>query len=160
VTAARLRTAASQIERRRLHVQASLRPRPLRGDPDLIERLAANILDNAVQHNTPAGTIEVTTGMRDDRAVLLVANSGTAIPPAEIDRLFQPFQRLTTARTSNGNGHGLGLSIVRAIATAHEATLSTHARPEGGLHIEVSFPASDNSRHRPAPHSSVPGCGV
>ncbi len=147
VTAARLRTASGQIARHRLQVETSLSPAPLRGDPDLIERLAANLLDNAVQHNTPAGTVEVTAGMRNGRAILSVANSGPAIPPAEIDRLFQPFQRLTTARTSNGNGHGLGLSIVRAIATAHGATLTTHARPEGGLDIEVSFPAGDSSPH-------------
>jgi signal transduction histidine kinase len=79
--------------------------------------------------------------MRDGRAVLSVASSGPAIPPAEVGRLFQPFQRLATVRASNGSGHGLGLSIVRAIATAHGADVTAHALPEGGLHIEVNFPA-------------------
>ena len=88
-----------------------------------------------------SGTAEFSTGQRDGRAVLSVANSGPAIPADEVERLFQPFQRLATARTSNGSGHGLGLSIVRAIATAHDAAVTARVRPEGGLHIEVSFPA-------------------
>jgi signal transduction histidine kinase len=120
----------------------------LRGNPDLIGRLAANLVDNAVTHNVPGGTVTLTTGKWDGYAVLSVANSGPVIPAADIDRLFQPFQRLT-ARTSNGNGHGLGLSIVAAIATAHGATLTTRARPEGGLHIQVSCPAGDSPPHGP-----------
>jgi signal transduction histidine kinase len=147
VTAARLRAARSQIARRRLQVQTSLSRAPVLGDLDLIERLAANLLDNAVQHNTTAGTVEVTTGLQYGHAILSVANSGPAIPAGDIDRLYQPFQRLATARTSNGTGHGLGLSIARAIATAHGATLTTRARPEGGLHIQVSFPAGDSPPH-------------
>jgi signal transduction histidine kinase len=70
-----------------------------------------------------------------------VANSGPAIPPDELARLLQPFQRLATTRGSDGDGHGLGLPIVRAIATAHGATLATRARPAGGMHVQVSFPA-------------------
>ena len=70
---------------------------------------------------------------------LAVANTGPAVPPEEIQRLFQPFQRLGAARTHHNGGHGLGLSIVQAIATAHRAELSAKARPEGGLAIEVSF---------------------
>jgi signal transduction histidine kinase len=141
LTVAALRTASAEIERRRIQVETSMTPALLLGDPDLIERLVANLLDNAVRHNAPGGTAEFAAGQRDGRAVLSVANSGPAIPPAEVDRLFQPFQRLATARTSSGSGHGLGLSIVRAIATAHGADVTARARPEGGLHIEVSFPA-------------------
>jgi signal transduction histidine kinase len=141
LTAAALRAASTKIERRRIEVETSISPARLLGDPDLIERLVANLLDNAVRHNVPGGTIEFSTAHPDGRAVLSVGNSGPVIPPAEVDRLFRPFQRLATARTSNGDGHGLGLSIVRAIATAHGADVTARARPEGGLHIEVSFPA-------------------
>ena len=141
LTVAALRTASAEIERRRIQAETSMSPALLLGDPDLIERLVANLLDNAVRHNGPGGTAEFAAGQRDGRAVLSVANSGPAIPPAEVDRLFRPFQRLATARTSDGSGHGLGLSIVRAIATAHGADVTARARPEGGLHIEVSFPA-------------------
>jgi signal transduction histidine kinase len=73
-----------------------------------------------------------------------VANDGAAIPAAEVERLLEPFQRLGTDRTVQSNGrHGLGLSIVRAIATAHHATLLAEARPEGGLAVEVQFPGAD-----------------
>ncbi len=140
VTTARLSTARARIQQRRLHLQTSLSPAPLCGDPDLIERLTANLLDNAIQHNTPAGTIDITTGASNGRAVLTVANTGPLIPDEQVSRLFQPFQRLAV-RNSNGNGHGLGLSIVAAVATAHGADVAAHARPGGGLQIRVSFPS-------------------
>jgi signal transduction histidine kinase len=143
VTTARLRAAATEIERRHLHLQTTLSPAPLLGDPDLIGRLIANLLDNAAHYNVPDGVIVITTACQDSGAVLSVANSGPVIPADEVDRLFQPFQRLEATRADNSDGHGLGLSIVRAIATAHGAALTAHAQPEGGLHINVRFLASD-----------------
>ncbi len=141
VAEACLESASAEAGRRGLHVQTSLGAAPLLGDPDLISRLVANLVDNAVRHNVPGGTVEVSTARRDGRAVLSVANDGPVIPPGEIARLLQPFQRLAAIRDSGGDGHGLGLPIVRAIATAHGATLSSRARAEGGLHVQVSFPA-------------------
>jgi signal transduction histidine kinase len=110
-----LHRARARIQQRQLHVRARLGPAPLHGNPDLIDRLAASLVDNAVQHNLPAGTIDVATCHEDGRVILSIANTGPVVPPADIDRLFQPFQRA-------GDGHGLGLSIVTAIATAHSAT--------------------------------------
>jgi signal transduction histidine kinase len=138
--AASLHAASPEAERQQLRVQASLNPAPVHGDPNLIGRLAANLLDNAVRHNTTGGTIQLSTGQQDGRAVITVVNTGPAIPSAEVTRLFRPFERLAAPRPSNGNGHGLGLSIVAAIASAHNATITAHARPEGGLRIQVSFP--------------------
>ena len=69
-----------------------------------------------------------------------MTNSGPVIPPAEVDRLFQPFQRLGPRPARRDGGHGLGLSIVRAIATAHAATITAQPRPGGGLAIDVTFP--------------------
>lgn len=140
-----LHHAHARIQQRQLHVRTWLGPAPLHGDPDLIERLAANLINNAVQHNIWAGTIDIATRMEDRQVILSVANTGPVIPPADIDRLFQPFQR-TAGRT--GNGEGLGLSIVAAIATAHGAVLTTHAQPQGGMHIQVSFPATGRP-HQP-----------
>ena len=54
--------------------------------------------------------------------------------------LFQPFRQLGTQRIRHGEGHGLGLAIVRAIADGHRATLNASPRPHGGLDIEVTFP--------------------
>jgi len=135
----------SQLGDLDLDVRVALATAPIAGDPRLIERLIANLLDNAIRHNTEGGYVDVTTGTRDRHAFLTVENTGPTIRPEEIQRLFEPFQRLSGARTQHNHGHGLGLSIVQAIAKAHRAQLSARPRPEGGLSIEVSFPA-DNQR--------------
>ena len=125
-----------------LTVRAALRPAPTAGSPDLAERLAANLIDNALRYNLPDGHVEVTTEISDSRAVLTVINTGPAVPAAALNRLFQPFQRLTTDRTGRCDGLGLGLSIVQAIAGAHHATITTCPQPRGGLLIAVAFPAT------------------
>jgi signal transduction histidine kinase len=129
-----------EIERRDLQLNTMLGPAAVDGDPQLIERLVANLIDNAIVHNVVGGRIDVATATEAGQAVLSVANDGPVIAPEELDRLQQPFQRLGAARTSQGDGHGLGLSIVHAIATAHGATLAIHPEPAGGLHAEVRFP--------------------
>jgi signal transduction histidine kinase len=123
-----------------LDVNATLATAPAAGDPRLLERLIANLIDNGIRHNRTGGQLEIATGTRDQRAFVAIANTGPTIPPDEIQRLFQPFQRLKGARTSHNNGYGLGLSIVQAIADAHDAELDARAPPEGGLTIEISFP--------------------
>ncbi len=131
---------ASQLGELDLDVRLTLEEAPIAGDPRLIERLIANLIDNATRHNTPGGHVEIATGTRDRHAVMSISNTGPTVPAEQIERLFQPFQRLGDARTHHNSGHGLGLSIVQAIANAHGAELSARARPEGGLTIEVSFP--------------------
>jgi len=116
----------------------------LLGDARLTERLVANLVDNAVRHNVPGGWISLRVGTEQGQAVLTAANSGPVVPPGEVARLFAPFQRLGAAREAKPGrreGHGLGLSIVSAIAAAHGADLQARARPDGGLHIELRFPA-------------------
>jgi signal transduction histidine kinase len=71
---------------------------------------------------------------------LTIANTGQMIRPNDLDRLYQPFQRLNAGRNGDQDGLGLGLSIVHAIATAHGATIATRARANGGLEIAVTFP--------------------
>jgi len=115
-----------------------LLPGRAEGDPRLAERLVDNLLDNAIRYNTAGGRVEVITGTRDGRACLTVANTGAVVPPEEMDRLFQPFQRLDGPRT--GPGLGLGLAIVSAIAAAHGADLRAGPGPAGGLELEVVFP--------------------
>jgi len=148
LTATGLESVGSQAERRALHLETSLDSAPLLGDPDLIARLIANLLDNAVRHNVPGGIVEIMTSGRDDQAVLSVANSGPVIPNGEIGRLRQPFQRLAATRTSSGDGHGLGLAIVDAIAAAHSATLTARPRAGGGLDVQVSFPVAATPSRR------------
>jgi len=100
----------------------------------------ANLVDNALRHNVAGGRVEISTATTAGQASISVRNTGTVIPPDKVDRLFQPFQQLGSERIRHAGGHGLGLAIVHAIASAHDATLTARARPEGGLDIEVRFP--------------------
>ncbi len=130
-----------EIERLSLQVQSALQEAPTSGDPALVQRLIANLVDNAASHNVQGGRIEVRTESDGGAAVLTVANTGPLIPIGEVDRLFEPFQRLHAGRSADSNGHfGLGLSIVRAIATAHGAALDARPLAGGGLSVTVSFP--------------------
>ena len=153
----------SQLAGLDLDVRATIDPAPTAGDPRLLERLIANLTDNAIRHNTPGGHVEITTGTRDRYAFVSIANTGPTVPPEEIQRLFQPFQRLGGGRTHHNNGHGLGLSIVQAIANAHRAEISARPWADGGLTIEISFPPATGSgsavafapsrRQRGSPHA-------
>jgi signal transduction histidine kinase len=129
-----------EADRRSIRIDAALNAAPATGDPSLAESLMANLVDNAIRHNVDGGWVEISTAKTDGLSTISVSNTGAVIPPGEVDRLFQPFQRLGTERISHTGGHGLGLAIIRAIAGAHGAALSVNARPEGGLNIEVSFP--------------------
>jgi signal transduction histidine kinase len=123
-----------------LQVQIMTGPAPVTGDRRLVERLVRNLVDNAIRYNQPAGRVGITAGICNGHAVLAVANTGPVIPPAEIDRLFQPFQRLKPERGGHVDGTGLGLCVVKAIADAHQATITTAAQPDGGLKVDVRFP--------------------
>jgi signal transduction histidine kinase len=126
-------------ERRGVRIDATLGAAPATGDPSLAESLVANLVDNALRHNVADGRVEVVTRADGGRAVISVGNTGPRVSADEVDRLFQPFQRLGSERVGHDGGHGLGLAIVRAIAGAHGAALTASARAEGGLDVEVSF---------------------
>lgn len=157
-----IRTREEPAAGRDLRLVAKLDPAPATGDPRLVESLIANLTDNALLYNVPGGWAEVSTAIRDDQAVVSVRNTGQAISPDEVSRLFQPFQRLGAERVQrsggrghasrhtdwweNGqglgeaHGHGLGLAIVRAIADAHGASVTANPRAAGGMDIAVAFP--------------------
>jgi signal transduction histidine kinase len=135
----------TEAKRRGLELGAELAPAAAAGDPRLIERLVTNLLDNALRYNCPGGSVRITTDTRTGQPVLSVTNTGPVVSPDAVDQLFQPFQRLATDRTSRGDGLGLGLSIVQAITDAHGAIISAHPQPNGGLLIEVTFPAASEA---------------
>jgi signal transduction histidine kinase len=141
VTSAALAAARPAISRLGLNVRADIQPAVTDGDPLLLQQLVTNLIDNAVRHNISTGDLRVATRTDGGRAVLSVTNTGPVIPAAEVDRLFQPFQRFGPRPARRDGGHGLGLSIVRAIATAHAATVAVTAQPvpAGGLAVEVTF---------------------
>lgn len=128
-------------------VTAKAKPFVVDGDPVLLNRLVTNLLDNAVRYNHPGGTVEVTLS----RGVLTVRNTGPHVPRERFGDLFEPFRRLQMTR---GQGAGLGLSIVAAIAKAHGADVRANPNPGGGLELVVVFagsddamPATDDSSH-------------
>jgi signal transduction histidine kinase len=134
-----LTTRREQATEKGIDVAEDLAPAVTAGDPRLIESLIANLVDNAIRHNHPGGRVEITTQTSSRQVTLTVTNSGPVIPGDQIQRLFQPFQRLEHDRNGRRNGYGLGLAIVSAVAQAHHATLTSSARAEGGLSITVQF---------------------
>ena len=124
-----------------VRVESELEPARAAGDPALVERLIANLFENALRHNLPRdGWVTVWTGMHEGLPTLRVANSGPKISDEEAEVVTEPFRRLNGERTDS-RGNGLGLSIVAAIANAHDAELLVVPRVEGGLEVEVRFPA-------------------
>jgi signal transduction histidine kinase len=147
---ARWQTESSRVELEadRLELVTDLAPAAVLGDPALLERLTANLVDNAIAYNRPGGRVDVSTATEADRAILTVANTGPAVPRDAVERLFEPFQQLDRERTGSDRHYGLGLSIVRAIATAHDATVAARPNHAGGLVVTVAFPANDREGPR------------
>ncbi|MGI8331686.1 sensor histidine kinase [Actinomadura scrupuli] len=150
VAAGVLASRRDQAARTGIDLAEHLAPAVTAGDPRLIESLIANLIDNAIRHNRPDGHVEITTRTSGTQATLTITNSGPVIPDNQIQRLYHPFQRLALDRHSRSDGYGLGLAIVNAVAQAHHATLTTSARPEGGLAITVRFAhtSDPNPRHQ------------
>jgi signal transduction histidine kinase len=146
ITGMALRERGGEAAARGLRLTASLAEAPADGDPSLAGSLVANLVDNALRHNVRGGQLDISTGTGPGTgataARLSISNTGIVIPPGDVERLFQPFQQLGRERVrgSSESGHGLGLAIASAIATAHGAALTAAARPGGGLDITVTFP--------------------
>jgi signal transduction histidine kinase len=114
-------------------------PTIVRGDPTLLERLVANLVENALRYNTTEGTVRVSVRHESGGdAVLQVENTGPVVPPDQLERLFQPFTRLNDR--VGAHGFGLGLPLVESIVAAHDGQVTTVSRAEGGLDIVVTLP--------------------
>jgi signal transduction histidine kinase len=122
-------------------VEADLAPAPVSGDPVLLERLAANLVENASRYNIGGGWIRVSTALVGGEARLRVENPGAPIPAESLAGLLEPFRRLEGSRARATGGYGLGLAVVRAVAEAHGGRVELLARPEGGLVVTVVLPA-------------------
>ena len=144
--------ASAAIRERRLTIEAALEPTEARGDPVLLERMIANLVDNAVKHNHPSGWIRIRTHQQPDGAVFEIANTGPRIPEEKVPTLFEPFAR--AEQRLGTDGAGLGLSIVNAVVLAHHAEITARARSGGGLELSVVIPKSSNSSTPPTPGGS------
>ncbi|MFJ8602043.1 sensor histidine kinase [Streptomyces shenzhenensis] len=131
----------AEAEAKGVRITGERKPAVVQGNGVLLERIALNLVQNAVRYNVPEdGWVEVTTEVQHGRAVLSVANTGPVVPAYEIDNLFEPFRRLRTERTGSDKGVGLGLSIVRSVTRAHGGHISAQPREGGGLVMRVTLP--------------------
>jgi signal transduction histidine kinase len=132
-------------------IQDDLEPAWTSGHPGLLERLIANLIDNAIRHNVEGGYLQVQTRTDGDVVGLVVANGGEPIDPERVEELAEPFRRLDRS----GRGFGLGLSIVRSIAEAHHGEAVLSAPAAGGLEVRVTLPRLVGSSPRPRPTDAV-----
>lgn len=136
-----LQTVTGDAQRRGLRVHCCDEPALAMGDPALLERVAGNMLENAVRHNTEGGWIEITTGSGPQWSVLRVVSSGPEVGSEQVEALFEPFRRAGAQRTAR-TGAGLGLSIVRAAVAAHGGRVTAEPVHGGGLAVTVELPVA------------------
>jgi signal transduction histidine kinase len=119
-----------------------VRPVEIPGDPVLLERLVRNLVDNALQYNRPAGSVRITVG---GQPLLVVENTGAPMPADAVPRLFEPFRRFAADRVGSPGHSGLGLAIVRSVATAHGGTAAAQPGADGGLAVSIDLPSTAGS---------------
>ncbi|MET9436760.1 ATP-binding protein [Streptomyces sp. NPDC006551] len=131
----------AEAEAKGVEIRGERAPAVVQGNGVLLERIALNLVQNAVRYNLPeGGWVEVTTETQHGQAVLVVSNTGPVVPAYEIDNLFEPFRRLRQERTGSDKGVGLGLSIARSVARAHGGRIIAEPRDGGGLVMRVTLP--------------------
>src|SRR6202020_1139744 len=124
-----------RIVRQRIEVQAALAPVSVTGSETLLTRMVENVIENAVLHNCLGGFVNIACGVEQDVARVAIESGGAVLDERTVAQLGQPFRRAGADRTRSKAGFGLGLSIVAAVAAAHDGTLQLHARSEGGLNV-------------------------
>lgn len=114
------------------------------GDPWLLERLVANLVDNGINHNVEGGFVKVAVGGHNGTSTLTVSNSGRQLTEDQVADIFRPFRRLGAERHEpEPQGFGLGMTIAQSVAEAHEGSIAIERRARGGLDVEVTLPSAD-----------------
>jgi two-component system sensor histidine kinase TctE len=130
--------------RQQVDLGFELAPVRVRGNALLLQELLGNLLDNALRHTPPGGSITVSCGQQGENAWLAVDDSGSGIPAGELERVFERFYQLPS---DFRDGNGLGLAIVREIARQHGGSVSAaHSSKLGGACIQVSLKNSPRQR--------------
>jgi hypothetical protein len=135
-----LAARAQELATKHLEVHTRLDPVRATGSETLLTRMIENVIENAVRHNTAHGFIDVVLELDREQARLIVETDGPLLDERRVAELAEPFRRLGQDRTYSQTGHGLGLSIVAAVAAAHGGTLLLGARPQGGLRVQITLP--------------------
>ena len=140
-----------QIAELELELRTSLGRVSVAGSETLLARMVENVIENSVRHNEPHGFIDIACETVGEAGRVVVTSGGPVLDEASVAKLVLPFRRLAAERTGAQNGHGLGLSIVAAVTDAHGGSLNLHARPQGGLSVEIALPSAT-----PAPAALLP----
>jgi signal transduction histidine kinase len=139
VTQRVLAARRAQAAGRGIYLVERFAPAPIAGDPRLVESLVANLIDNAIRHNHADGFVEIATHTSTTHASLTITNSGPVIADDQLQRLLEPFQRISPNRGSHPDGYGLGLAIANAVVLVHRGGLTISARPDGGVCVTTTF---------------------
>ena len=133
------------LKQHQIQLQLDIPATPLRGNPDQIEILLRNLLDNAIRYGGDGHIIRIQCGLNAQQQVYLsVEDQGVGIPVAQRNQVFDRFYRLADAKSS---GSGLGLSIVRQIVQLHQASITlTEGRNQQGARFVVTFAAQNPPR--------------
>lgn len=137
--------AAVLAERKGVVVECNTdKEAPYRGDEDLLRQMMLNLLDNAIKHTPSGGKISLRLSQNDSRHLITIEDSGRGIPAEAQPHVFERFYRADSARTrsepANGSGAGLGLSIARWIAEAHNGSLNLVHSDDTGSLFSISLP--------------------
>ena len=141
--------ASTEADSRGLRLELDPQPAPVRGERALLERMVANLIENAVRHNATDGWFSVKTWSSEGRAFLEVANGGAVLPSEDVEHLFDRFYRPDRSRSRKTGGFGLGLSIVKSVIAAHNGTVELEAPAQGGLRVKVRLPSPTAGAQKP-----------
>ena len=110
------------------------------GDPDKLNQVISNLVDNAIKYNRPEGKIQISLEEDDDSIAISVTDTGVGIPKDDLDKVFDRFYRVENINTAGVPGTGLGLSIVKDIVNMHKGAISVKSEINNGSKFTVALP--------------------
>lgn len=122
----------------------------LRGNPEMLRRAVENVLRNAIRFSPENAEIEISASQQFDRVAICVRDHGPGVPDADLQRIFEPFYRVSVSRERDMGGTGLGLAITARVISLHQGAVSASNHHGGGLVVMMVFPTAFDSSSKPA----------